>query len=313
MLNKLLDKQIRKTLEDYDGLPERYKELFNTISQSYDFYEKEHKMMARAIELSSDEMIGLYKQLEKESNETIQKSESNLELKNKELESKNRELEQFVYIASHDLREPLRTTSGFVDLLQKQYKGKLDEKADKYLSYIIKASGRMRILIDDLLDYSRVGGNKATEDIDCNIILQEVLADLGIALTETGAEITAGKLPVINGNHISIKLLFQNLITNGIKFRKKDVAPRINIVTELTDNSWMFSFTDNGIGIERQNRDKIFVIFQRLHSRREYEGSGIGLAHCKKIVDGHNGRIWVESEFGEGTTFYFTIPQNSSS
>ncbi len=228
---------------------------------------------------------------------------------NRELASKNTELEQFAYIASHDLREPLRTTSGFVELLRKQYQGRLDEKADKYLAYITEASGRMTGLIDDLLDYSKVGGKKETEDVDCNIILQEVLEDLGIALTETGAEIKFGMLPVINGNHIGIKQLFQNLITNGIKFRKKNVTPRINIDTELKDNSWMFSFTDNGIGIERQNREKIFVIFQRLHTRHEYEGSGIGLAHCKKIVDGHNGRIWVESEFGEGTTFYFTIPQ----
>lgn len=308
MLNKLLDKQIRKTLGDYDGLPEKYKELFRTISQSYDFYEKEHKMMARAIELSSDELIGLYKQLEKDTNETIQKSESNIELKNKELQSKNRELEQFVYIASHDLREPLRTTAGFVDLLQKQYKGKLDDKADKYLSYIAQSSGRMKRLIDDLLDYSRVGGKIELQQVDCNFILQEVLADLGIALREAGAGVNADQLPVINAHQTGIKQLFQNLITNGIKFRKKEVAPQIRIRSEIKDDAWKFSFTDNGIGIDREHREMIFIIFQRLHNRQEYEGSGIGLAYCKKIVESHNGEIWVESIPGEGSTFHFTLP-----
>ena len=242
------------------------------------------------------------------SNEEERKARLEADHANEELEKKNQELEQFVYIASHDLREPLRTTSGFVELFQKQYKGKLDEKADTYLSHITQAADRMKMLIDDLLDYSRIGSKKEFKQVDCNIILQDVLSDLGIVLSETGAEIKADRLPVISGYHTGIKQLFQNLITNGIKFRKKNVSPKIKIYTEIKDDVWKFSFTDNGIGIDPQYSEKIFVIFQRLHTRKEYEGSGIGLAHCKKIVELHNGKIWVESALGNGSTFYFTLP-----
>jgi ligand-binding sensor domain-containing protein/signal transduction histidine kinase len=227
---------------------------------------------------------------------------------NEELANKNIELEQFVYIASHDLREPLRTTSGFVELFQKQYKGKLDEKADTYLSYISQSADRMKMLIDDLLDYSRIGGKKELQQLDCTIILQEVLTDLGTAITEAGAEIKYDNLPAINGHRTSIKQLFQNLIANGIKFRQKDVSPKIQIRSEIKDNAWQFSFTDNGIGIEPLHREKVFVIFQRLHTRKEYEGSGIGLAHCKKIVEMHGGKIWIESQPGKGSAFCFTLP-----
>lgn len=226
---------------------------------------------------------------------------------NEELEKKNIELEQFVYIASHDLREPLRTTSGFVNLLQKNYKGKLDEKADSYFAYILQAAERMKRLINDLLDYSRVGNNKEMEQLNCNIILEEVVTDLGVALNEAQANITADRLPMIMGYSTSLKQLFQNLTANAIKFRKKGVAPEIRIMAEEKEDAWQFSFADNGIGIEKKHTEKIFVIFQRLHNRQEYEGSGIGLAHCKKIVDLHNGKIWVESVPGEGSTFHFTI------
>ena len=241
------------------------------------------------------------------SNEEERKARLEADHANEELENKNIELEQFVYIASHDLREPLRTTSGFVEFFQKQYKGKLDEKADTYLSYISQSADRMKMLIDDLLDYSRIGSKKEFQQVDCNIILQEVLTDLGTALTEAGAEIRYDNLPVINGHPTGIKQLFQNLITNGIKFRKKDVSPKIKIYTEIKDDVWKFSFSDNGIGIEPQHREKIFVIFQRLHTKKEYEGSGIGLAHCKKIVELHGGKIWIESKPGEGSTFHFTV------
>jgi light-regulated signal transduction histidine kinase (bacteriophytochrome) len=193
-------------------------------------------------------------------------------------------------------------------LFQKQYKGKLDEKADKYLSYISQASDRMKMLIDDLLDYSRIGSKKELQRVDCNLILKEILTDLGIALDEAGAEVGAGQLPVIFAYPTGIKQLFQNLITNGIKFRKKGVSPKIQIRSEIKEDAWQFSFTDNGIGIEPQHLEKIFVIFQRLHTEKEYEGSGIGLAHCKKIVELHGGKIWIESTPGAGSTFHFTLP-----
>jgi len=231
---------------------------------------------------------------------------------NLELERKNKELEQFVYIASHDLREPLRTTSSFVELFQKQYKGHLDEKADRYLSFISQASERMGALINDLLDYSRISNKKELHEVDCNQLLADVLTELGTAVKETKADINACPLPVINGYSTSIKQLFQNLIANGIKFRKKDVAPQIQVSAQRCKGSWHFIFADNGIGIEEKHTERIFVIFQRLHTRSEYEGSGIGLAHCKKIVELHGGKIWVESTPGEGSTFHFTIAENTN-
>jgi light-regulated signal transduction histidine kinase (bacteriophytochrome) len=243
-----------------------------------------------------------------QSNEEERKARLEADHANQELGKKNQELEQFVYIASHDLREPLRTTSGFVDLLHNQYKEKLDARADKYLSYITQASARMKTLVEDLLDYSRVDSNKEIEPVDCNRMLQEVLSDLGTVISESKAAISADRLPVIKGYPTGIKQLFQNLITNGIKFRNKDTMPQIKIVSEINNDGWKFAFADNGIGIEKKNSEKIFAIFERLHTRKEYDGSGIGLAHCKKIVELHKGKIWLESEFGKGSTFYFTIP-----
>jgi signal transduction histidine kinase/ligand-binding sensor domain-containing protein len=231
---------------------------------------------------------------------------------NKDLARKNIELEQFVYIASHDLREPLRTTASFVELFQQQYKGRLDEKADTYLSYITQSADRMKTLINDLLDYSRIGNHKDAERVDCSAILQEVQADLATAISEAGATITADPMPEINAYRTNLKQLFQNLLINAIKFRKKDTAPVIHIGAERKNGNWQFAFTDNGIGVAEKHKEKIFVIFQRLHTRKEYEGSGIGLAFCKKIVELHNGDIWLESELGKGCTFYFTIQNDIS-
>lgn len=242
-----------------------------------------------------------------ESTEEEHRARAEAELANKELERKNKELEQFAYVASHDMQEPLRTTSSFVELIQKQYHGKLDDKADKYLTYIQQSSDRMKVLIKDLLDYSRIGKADSQVKVDCNIVLEETLADLTVVIGETGAEITSDPLPVITGYPTEMKQLFQNLLTNAIKFRKKEVTPRITIAVKKNKNAWEFSFKDNGIGIDKKHSDRIFIIFQRLHSRNEYQGSGIGLAHCKKIVELHGGRIWIDSIPDEGTKFLFTI------
>jgi PAS domain S-box-containing protein len=244
--------------------------------------------------------------------ELLEKSEANLELKNKQLEQKNKELEQFAYVASHDMQEPLRTTSSFVELLQQQYKGKLDEKADKYLTFIAESSDRMKVLIKDLLDYSRIGKKKELAEVDCNIMLKEVLADLGAAINEAGAEITIEQLPVVNGYPTEIKQLFQNLIINAIKFRQKSIPSAIKISAQKKQGHWEFAFADNGIGIAKEHTERIFIIFQRLHTRNEYDGSGIGLSHCKKIVELHKGRIWVESTPGKGSTFHFTISKTNN-
>lgn len=244
--------------------------------------------------------------------ENLKSGETKLEVKNKELERKNRELEEFAYVASHDLQEPLRTISSFVDLLEQQYKGKLDDKADKYLSYITHSSNRMKVFITDLLEYSRIGNEKKSAKIDCNDTIAEVLADLDTLIKETGTQITVGTLPVISGYPTEIKQLFQNLVSNAIKFRKKNISPIINIIAIQRKDNWEFVIADNGIGIDRKHFDRIFVIFQRLHTRNDYQGSGIGLSHCKKIVELHKGKIWLESNPGIGTTFYFTIPQTAA-
>jgi ligand-binding sensor domain-containing protein/signal transduction histidine kinase len=242
-----------------------------------------------------------------QSAEEEQRARQEAEEANKELERKNKELEQFAYVASHDMQEPLRTTASFVQLLQKQYQGKLDETADKYFMYVLQSSERMKVLIQDLLDYSRIGRKQELERVDCNQVMEDMLVDLGIAIKEAQAEISYDRLPVIKGYHTEIKLLFQNLVINAIKFRKKDAIPKVKICARKKDGFWEFIFRDNGIGIDEKHGDRIFVIFQRLHNRNEYKGSGIGLAHCKKIVELHGGKIWFESVQGEGTAFHFTI------
>jgi light-regulated signal transduction histidine kinase (bacteriophytochrome) len=244
---------------------------------------------------------------EQKARREAEKAKQQTEQANTELEQKNKELEQFAYVASHDLQEPLRTTSSFVELLQLQYKGKLDEKADKYLHFIAQSSDRMKVLIKDLLDYSRIGRTSELQNIDCNIILQQMIADIDVAIKETGAEVKIGHLPLINGYPTEIKLLFQNLVINAVKFRKPGLSPLINITACKKNSSWEFICKDNGIGIDKHHQERIFIIFQRLHNRNEYDGSGIGLAHCKKIVELHGGRIWVES-IAEGSAFHFTIP-----
>ncbi len=243
----------------------------------------------------------------KEDEALLQQSEAKLARKNEELEIKNKELEQFVYIASHDLQEPLRTIAGFAQLLQQQYKGTADDRTTKYFDFILQGSDRMKTLIKDLLDYSRIGKKGTREVVDCIKLVNDVTADLGSAISEANAEINFAGLPEINGYPTEIKQLFQNLIINAVKFRKPGVVPVVDISAEEMSDCWQFAVKDNGIGIDRKNSERVFVIFQRLHTRTEYEGSGIGLAHCKKIVELHGGKIWIESELGEGTTFNFTI------
>jgi len=245
--------------------------------------------------------------LEKENMEANSLLERKVELRTAEIERKNKELEQFAYVASHDLQEPLRTTSGFVELLQKQYKGKLDGNADKFLEYIAQSSDRMKVLIKDLLDYSRIGREKESRRVDCNQLVGDVLADLDKIIKESGAKIRTEDLPVIQAYPTELKLLFQNLIANSIKFRKPGIPPSISINAMKENGYWTFTVADNGIGIEAQFLERIFIIFQRLHNRSQYEGSGIGLAHCRKIVELHGGRIWVASEPGNGSSFSFTL------
>ncbi|MES2565575.1 MAG: PAS domain S-box protein [Bacteroidota bacterium] len=225
------------------------------------------------------------------------------------LEQKNSETEQFAYIASHDLQEPLRTITNYIGLFYDDYKGKLDESADIYLDFISGASKRMQVLITDLLEYTRIEKDKHPIDINLNELVNEILKDLNNTITENHAQLDIGTLPIISGYATRIKSLFQNLIINAIKFKKPDVSPVVKITATDLGKEWRFEITDNGIGIEEIYHDKIFKLFQRLHTRKEYKGTGIGLAHCKKIVDLAGGKIWVESELGKGSMFCFLLPK----
>lgn len=239
------------------------------------------------------------------------KAEENIKQKSEELAQSNQELEQFAYVASHDLQEPLRTISNFVGLLGKKYSEKTDEDTKQYFTFIVKATSKMQNLIKDLLEYSRIGKNVVFATVDCNTVYNEVIANLGASIKESNAKITSAILPVLKGNEIELKRLFQNLISNAIKFRKKNVKPEINITVEDKNTEYLFAIKDNGIGIEKQFIPKLFIIFQRLHSDDEYVGTGIGLSACKKIVTLHGGKIWLESKIGEGSTFYFTLPKKN--
>lgn len=246
-------------------------------------------------------------EVEKELEETKFQENKKAMIRTVELERKNKELEQFAYVASHDLQEPLRTTSSFIEIFKEKYMGKMDEETDTMLTYISQANDRMKVLIKDLLDYSRIGRKPVIEDVNCNEIIDDVLADLSVNINESKTTILTEKLPFVKGYPTELKQLFQNLVSNSIKFRREGIDPEIRISAERYNGHWQFAVADNGIGIEENDSERIFVIFQRLHTRSEYDGSGIGLSHCKKIVELHGGNIWVKSIPGEGSVFYFTI------
>jgi signal transduction histidine kinase len=221
----------------------------------------------------------------------------------------NADLEQFAYVASHDLKEPLRAISGSIQILQERYKDQLNGEADEVIKHTVDGATRMQTLIDDLLTYSRLTTREAPlEATDCAQIVQEVLANLKSSIHESKAIITYDPLPVVKADSTQLLQVFQNLISNAIKYRSQR-TPRIHLGVENKGNEWLFSVSDNGIGIAPQYADRIFRIFQRLHTRKEYSGTGIGLAVCKKIVERHGGRIWIESELEEGSTFFFTLPK----
>jgi signal transduction histidine kinase len=221
----------------------------------------------------------------------------------------NQELEQFAYVASHDLQEPLRKVASFSQLLQQRYAGQLDERADQYIEFAVDGARRMQDLINDLLAFSRVGRlEQAHADVDCGRLVERASADLATMIEESGATIEAGPLPTVVGDAGLLRLVFQNLIGNAIKFRG-DAPPVIRISAERDDGFWRFRCEDNGIGIDAEYADRIFVIFQRLHSRSSFEGTGIGLAMCRKIVEYHGGRMWLDTESArEGSAFCFTLP-----
>lgn len=235
-------------------------------------------------------------------------AEEALTLATEELRRSNQELEQFAYVASHDLQEPLRMVASYTKLLEKRYNDSLDDAGREFIYYAVDGAKRMQCLIDDLLTFSRVGTREGLrERVPAGKLLRRALYNLKAAMEESGAEITHDPLPELVVNSTQFTMLLQNLIGNAVKFRG-ELPPRVHISVKPRPDGWLFSVADNGIGIEPQYHGRIFQIFQRLHSRKKYSGTGVGLALCKRIVERHGGKIWLESEIGKGSTFYFTIP-----
>ena len=239
---------------------------------------------------------------------TVQEANEALAEHAAELQRSNAELEQFAYVASHDLQEPLRKVTSFCQLLQRRYGGQLDERADQYIDFAVDGAKRMQVLINDLLAFSRAG--RSAEELGpvaCDAALAAATANLSTQIAEAGAVIEAGPLPVVRGQLTLMTVVFQNLIGNALKFTGEQ-PPRIVVTAERDGAFWSFSVTDNGIGIEPQYADRVFLIFQRLHERAAYPGTGIGLAMCRKIIEYFGGRIWLDTGVADGARFRFTVP-----
>ena len=233
--------------------------------------------------------------------------EAQLAERTKDLERSNRDLAQFAYVASHDLRAPVRAMKSFAQILVTDYWGKLDVEADEHLGFIVDGANRLEALINDLLAYSRIDTQgKGFEPVDCSKIFDRVKTDLLLDIDDSGAEVTRDVLPTVIADGTQMVQLFQNLLSNGIKFHG-EAPPRVHMSVSRNGKEWLFSVRDNGIGIEPEHTDRIFAMFQRLHTQEEYPGTGMGSAICKKIVERHGGKIWVKSQIGAGSTFYFTI------
>ena len=268
---------------------------------------EEERQLTEELTATNEELQATTEELQTSNDELILAQNSLRDMINK-LKISNRELEQFAYVASHDLQEPLRMVSSFTQLLERRYKDKLDDDANDYIGFIVEGAQRMKNLIDDLLAFSRLNTTaREFEVVLMDVALDDVLINLKAYMRDHNAQIGHDTLPTIKGDPIQINQLLQNLIANAIKFQG-DKPPQIQISAQEYGDKWLFSVKDNGIGIDKKHQDQIFSIFKRLHTRQDYEGTGIGLSICKRIVERHGGHIWVESELGEGSTFYFTIP-----
>ena len=305
-------------------LPDRFRGGHQEKRESY-FQNAHTRPMGSGLELFAQHKLGheipveiSLSPLETESGQLVtavvrdiserQQARLALEQHARDLERSNAELEQFAYVASHDLQEPLRMVASYAQLLGRRYRNKLDNDADEFIDYIVDGATRMQALINDLLAFSRIG-TRGGEFVltDTNAVLRRVLNNLQFAIDDSHAVITYDDLPDVIGDELQLVQLFQNLISNALKFHG-EAAPVIHVSAHHEDNQIVFAVADQGIGIEPQYVERIFLLFQRLHGKKEYPGTGIGLAICKKIIEKHGGRIWIESEPGQGTTFYFTFP-----
>ncbi|MGA2676559.1 MAG: PAS domain S-box protein [Methanobacterium sp.] len=297
---------ISRDITEHMKAEEKNLELLEKLqASSEELTASNEELQATSEELkTANESLQLQMQFEVEANKELKEVASKLKISNSELE-------QFAYVSSHDLQEPLRMVASFTQLLERRYKGQLDEDADEYIGFIVEGSQRMKYLIDDLLEFSRLNTQvKEFELSYLEIALEDVLLKLQISIKDYNAKITHEPLPTLMVDLMQIRQLFQNLISNAIKFHG-DEPPEIHISAQKNGNEWIFGVSDNGIGIKPEHQELIFGIFKRLHTREEYPGTGIGLSICKRIIERHGGRIWVESEPGKGSTFYFTIPMKS--
>jgi|GEM_PF-2366484 len=305
--NIILRQEIKKKTEE---IVIRNKELAEEIQERKRVHDKLVETLTqleKRVEERTQELSRSNELLRKEIAERT-RAEEKLNATMERLSRSNRELEQFAYAVSHDLKEPLRMVTSYLQLLERRYKDKLDKDAQEFIAFAKEGADRMNILIEDLLAYSRLDTpDKTFKRVDSTSVLNDVLDILKIPIEKSRAEVTYDNLPEVVANPTQLSQLFQNLITNAIKFCTKK-PPRVHISAQHKEGEWLFSVQDNGIGIRPEDRERIFVLFQRLHPRDKYSGTGVGLAICKKIVERHGGRIWVESEPGKGSTFYFTIP-----
>ncbi|MCK0116628.1 MULTISPECIES: sensor histidine kinase [Isoptericola] len=246
----------------------------------------------------------------REAHAEAEDAQDRLQEQARELERSNRDLEQFAYVASHDLQEPLRKVASFTQLLQKRYGGQLDDRADQYIAFAVDGAHRMQRLIQDLLSFSRVGrSGVAHEDVDLESVLRQVLADLSQRIEDEGAEVTHDPLPVVRGEKGLLTMLLRNVVGNALKFRHPDRPPRVHVTARRGEDgaSWELACSDNGIGIDPQYAERVFVIFQRLHPKEVYSGTGIGLALVKRVVEHHGGRVWIDPDATQGTTIRWTL------
>ena len=299
-MHQLLKRQLKKHAPfSCEEVPPEWQAFCDAVSEAYYQYESDHRLVERTLELSSAELNATNKLIEQQKIE---------------LQRSNTELEHFAYIASHDLQEPLRTVQSYLQLLRRRYQPVLDLDAEEFIDFAIDGATRMRNLIEDLLTYARVASRaRALQPAKLDDILDEVLHSLQVRLNEQHVVIERGPLPTVMADRRQLAQLIQNLISNSMKFQAKGSKPIVQISAEQQNEHWLVRIRDNGIGLEPEYQEKIFVIFQRLHSREDYEGTGVGLAVCKKIVERHGGSIWVESRPSEGATFLFTLPNPPAS
>ncbi len=284
---------LRETLAAFEMIQRGYGDTVSNLRQKTDELDETNK---RLINLNENLEI------------RVAEKTATVEEKSRELARTNDELEQFVHAAAHDLKEPLRTITSYVQLLQKVSGSNLAPGANDYIQFVVDGTHRLQELIDDLLSYTRLNaGPQPSQMIDLSKVLQETLTGLEATIKDNHAVVTHDELPTLPANHAHMVLLFQNLISNALKFHAKD-PPRVHISARREEGRWVFSIADNGIGIDEKYFGKLFVVFQRLNTRDEYPGTGIGLALCRKIVEQQHGKIWLESKVGKGTTFYFSLP-----